>query len=396
MTTPLRAKLLALSLSLGIAGLGTPALAQEATPMATPTGGPAMGMPPPPAWAEVVAEGLANPRGMAFGADGALYIAEAGVGGEGPCAPGPEGNEECYGESGGVTRVADGSQERIIDGLASRAAEGGMNATGPNDVSVAGDALYVLIGYGGDPATRVDLGAGEDQFGHLFRAEGDGVVPVIDVAGYETENNPDAMAIDANPFALELQADGTGAIVDAGMNALLLLDASGALSTLSVFPNVEATAPDGAEIPANAVPTGLATAPDGSYYVGTLTGFPFPPGGATVYGVAGGGSEPLVAYDGFTNIIDLALAPDGSLYVLEFIRDGMLSVDPANPATMEGQLTRIAPDGAREVVASEGLIAPTGLAIAADGTPYVAVFGVAGEMGQVWRIAPTTQATPAP
>jgi hypothetical protein len=34
------------------------------------------------------------------------------------------------------------------------------------------------------------------------------------------------------------------------------------------------------------------------------------------------------------------------------------------------------------------LIGPTGLAIDADGTPYVAVFGVAGNMGQVWRISP--------
>ena len=396
MTTLLRAKTLALSIFMGIAGIGMPALAQEATPVGTPVGGPTMEMPPTPEWAEVVASGLANPRGMAFGADGALYVSEAGIGGEGPCGMGPEGNEECFGESGGVTRIAEGNQERVLDGLASRAAAGGMSATGPNDVSVAGETLYVLIGYGGDPASRVELGAGEDQFGHLFVAEGDGVADVVDVAGYETDNNPDAMALDANPFALEMNEDGTGAIVDAGMNALLFLDASGQLSTLSVFPNVDATAPDGAEIPANAVPTGLATAPDGSYYVGTLTGFPFPPGGATVYGVAGGGSEPLVAYDGFTNIIDVALAPDGSLYVLEFNRAGMLSIDPANPATLEGQLTRIAPDGTREVVASEGLIAPTGLAIDAEGTPYVAVFGVLGNMGQVWRIAPAAEATPVP
>ena len=191
-----------------------------------------------------------------------------------------------------------------------------MNATGPNDVSVAGDTLYVLIGYGGDPATRVDLGAGEDQFGHLMRGRGRRRRRRLSTSpASRPTNNPDAMALDANPYALEMQADGTGAIVDAGMNALLFLDAAGALSTLSVFPNIDATAPDGAEIPANAVPTGVATAPDGSYYVGTLTGFPFPPGGATVYGVAGGGSEPLVAYDDFTNIIDVALAPDGSLYV---------------------------------------------------------------------------------
>jgi hypothetical protein len=386
--TPLRAKILAFSLSIGIAAFGAPALAQEATPVGTPVGGPVMEMPPTPEWAEVVATGLANPRGMAFGADGALYVAESGIGGEGPCRIGPEGNDECFGESGGVTRIADGGQERVLDGLASFAAEGGMNASGPNDVSLVGDTLYVLIGFAGDPVTRVDAGAGEDQFGHLFRTEGDGIAPVVDVAAYETANNPDSMALDSNPFTLEMQPDGTGAIVDAGMNALLSVDASGQLSTLSVFANETATAPDGSEIPMNPVPTGLATAPDGSYYVGQLTGFPFPPGGAKVFGVAGGGSVPLIAYEDFTNIIDVALAPDGSLYVLEFNRGGMLSIDPADPATLEGQLTRIAPDGTREVVASEGLIAPTGLAIAADGSPHVAVFGVVGNMGQVWRLAP--------
>ena len=387
MANPLRNTLLALTLSLGATGLTLPALAQNATPVASPAGGPPMAMPPPPEWAEVVATDLANPRGMAFGPDGALYISEAGVGGEGPCAMGPEGNEECFGESGGVTRVADGNQERILDGLASRAAAGGMNATGPNDVSLGGDTLYVLSGFGGDPATRVDLGAGDDQFGHLLQAEGDAVTTVIDVAGYETDNNPDTMALDANPFALEMNDDGSGLIVDAGMNALLLLDEAGELSTLAVFPNSMATAPDGAEIPMNAVPTGVAVAGDGSYFVGQLTGFPFPPGGANVFTVPAGGGDPTVAYDGFTNIIDVATTADGTLYVLEFIRGGMLTIDPANPATLEGQLTRISPDGSRIVLANEGLIAPTGLAVDDEGTPYVAVYGVAGTMGQVWRIA---------
>ena len=287
-----------------------------------------------------------------------------------------------------MTRVADGSQERVLDGLASRAAEGGTNATGPNDVSLAGDTLYVLVGFGGDPATRVDLGAGEDQFGHLLRVEGDELTTVVDVAGFETENNPDAMALDANPYSLVMQDDGSGVIVDAGMNALLLLGKGAELSTLAVFPDQMATAPDGSEIPMNAVPTGLAMALDGASLVGQLTGFPFPPGGASVYMVPAGGGEPIVIQEGFTNIVDVALGPDGNLYVLEFNRGGMLSIDPANPATLEGQLTRIDPDGTREVVASEGLIAPTGLAVDPDGTIFVAVFGVLGEMGQVWRIAP--------
>ena len=40
---------------------------------------------------KVVAEGLDNPRGIGFGPDGALYVAESGSGGAGPCVEGPEG-----------------------------------------------------------------------------------------------------------------------------------------------------------------------------------------------------------------------------------------------------------------------------------------------------------------
>src|SRR5215207_3609834 len=51
-----------------------------------------------------VATGLNNPRGLNFGPDGALFVAEAGSGGPGPCGPGPEG-DRCFGESGSVTRI---------------------------------------------------------------------------------------------------------------------------------------------------------------------------------------------------------------------------------------------------------------------------------------------------
>lgn len=378
----------ALVLGMAVTALPALTLAQDATPVGSPESGAPMAAPPLPDYAEVVATGLANPRGMDFGDDGALYVAEAGVGGDGPCAMGPEGNEECFGHSGGVTRIAGGVAERVIDGLASRAAEGGMSATGPNDVSVVGDAVYVLIGLGGDPASRVDLDAGAEELGHLFVSDTDGLRLVVDVAAYETDNNPDAMAFDANPFAIDVHDDGTAYIVDAGMNALLQMDAEGTLSTLAVFPNRMAEAPDGAEIPMNSVPTGLATALDNAALVGELTGFPFPPGGASLTMVPSGGGDPVVIQEGFTNIIDVALGPDGSLYVLEMLKGGMLAIDPAAPASMEGQLTRIAPDGARSVLASEGLVWPTGLAVDDRGVPFVAVFGVMSNSGQVWKITP--------
>src|SRR5690349_17603325 len=88
----------------------------------------------------VVARGLDNPRGLAFGPKGELYVAEAGKGGPGPCTSSPEGGASCYGPSGAITRIWQGKQQRIVTGLPSAASKGGKegpagsNAGGPHDV----------------------------------------------------------------------------------------------------------------------------------------------------------------------------------------------------------------------------------------------------------------------
>lgn len=80
------------------------ALAQDAaTPVgdATPPPEGGMGLPPLPDGATLVAEGLFNPRSLAFGDDGTLYITENGVGGdEILAAPGNGVNEETSTPSG--------------------------------------------------------------------------------------------------------------------------------------------------------------------------------------------------------------------------------------------------------------------------------------------------------
>ena len=49
---------------------------------------------------KVVAQGLDNPRGIGFEPDGALYVAEAGSGGSGPCVEGgPEAARTCFGRT---------------------------------------------------------------------------------------------------------------------------------------------------------------------------------------------------------------------------------------------------------------------------------------------------------
>jgi hypothetical protein len=66
---------------------------------------------------EVVASGLNNPRGIAIGPGGAVFVAESGAGGSGPCTTGPEGNEICFGRSGAITRIWRGTQRRVVTGL---------------------------------------------------------------------------------------------------------------------------------------------------------------------------------------------------------------------------------------------------------------------------------------
>jgi hypothetical protein len=62
-----------------------------------------------------------------------------------------------------------------------------------------------------------------------------------------------------------------------------------------------------------------------------------------------------VFLEGFTAIIDLAFGPDGSFYVLQFATGPGLS----GP----GALIRVAPDGTRTIIASEGLFNPTSVVL---------------------------------
>src|SRR5919108_4898755 len=97
---------------------------------------------------QVVARGLDNPRGIAFGPDGALYVAEAGRGGAGPCTTVELfGGPMCFGPSGAVTRVQHGQQRRVSTGLGSMAHADGGFAFGAHDISFrGGGGAYVTVG----------------------------------------------------------------------------------------------------------------------------------------------------------------------------------------------------------------------------------------------------------
>lgn len=330
---------------------------------------------------EVVASGLDSPRGLAFGPGGVLYVAEAGRGGDGPCNIGPGGVEFCVGPTGAVTAVWHGYQWRVVSGLPSYGNRSQTFVLGPHDIGVPGiGLLHVSLGLGLNPADRGQLGPAGAALGTVIRVSPSGRWrTVADLAAYELANNPDqgipGSRVESDPYGL-LQQGRRALVVDAAGNSLLAVDGRGGIATVAVFPDLPD--PETGEM-LDAVPTSVAQGPDGAWYVGQLTGFPYPPGQAKIFRVERG-EEPTVYAAGFTNVIDLAWDRRGLLLVLEIATNGLASGDPT------GALKRVNQDGSVTVLAREGLIHPTSVALGPDGALYIANRGRSVGSGEVLRL----------
>jgi hypothetical protein len=298
--------------------------------------------------------------------------------------------------------VQNGIAEQVVTGLPSLALNG-TDASGAHDIAFdANGEAYVVVGLGGSASDRnnnlIPAHDNAQFFGNLLAIDaldgGSSWTALADLAAYEAANNPDSgmtpggtPELISNPYALSIQND-KAFVVDAGANDLLEVtlgtdESDSDIALKSVFsprlvPNPTPQGPD--PFPMQSVPTSIATDADGTFFVGELTGFPFPQDEARIYRLDAN-NQPQVYADGFTNIIDFAFDRDRNLYVLEYATNSLLSGD------LTGALIRVAPDGTRTTIASEELLAPTALALDSDGDVYVSNRGfVAGE-GEVLRIS---------
>lgn len=362
----------------------------------------------------VVADGLDNVRGLNFAPDGSLYITESGVGGDGRCIPGPslEGLLSCAGNSGAVTRVKDGKQERVLTGLPSIALRPiGDTGEGPQDIQfdAAGNA-YLLMGYGGNPTIK-DFPDNSPSWGQLYKVDFSkgSLTSIANLPKYELANNSDGEAtldssgeVASNPYAFTIK-DNTAYIVDAAANNIMRVGLDGSnLTSLAVLPKQTIVnpifptpapgqisppdAPPPGQIPdavsIQSVPTGVVFGPDGALYVSEFTGFPFPEGKARIFRVGLDGATSVYA-DGFTQLSDLEFDAQGNLYALQY------GNQPQWQGQSDASVIQIASDGTRTLLASgNGLQSATALTVGTDGAIYVSSKGDRAGLGQVLRIDP--------
>lgn len=234
---------------------------------------------------------------------------------------------------------------------------------------------------------------------------------VADIGAYQV-SDPDPFNVtlapeESNPFGVALLPDGSVLVSDAANNDLLRVYPDGTIVTVArLKPRVVPVPPEigggenppaGTMIPSEAVATSVTVGADGYYYVGELRGFPATPGTSQVWRIApdsvnavcdpeAPSTGPCQRYaDGFTSIVALGAGPDGSIYVVELVKQSWLQWEEGLVDPPIGGLFRIPPGGGAPVeLVPDQLILPAGVDVAHDGTVYVSapVFGP----GAIWRI----------
>jgi hypothetical protein len=324
----------------------------------------------------VVASGLNAPRGLRFGPDGDLYIAEAGKGGSvstaGLCpqvsfAPGPYTG----GMTGDIVKVNSQGKVSVVASGFPSAQDAVGDLEGVADVAFLGGQLYALVNGGGcshgnphspNGIARVDVST------HKWSL-------IADLSEFAMTHPGKYI----NPVGFEPDGDWFKIIPYDG-KLITINPNSGVMA--AVYPNGRAEELiDVSRSQGKVTPTSIVEHA-GDLYVGTLRTFPILPQWEEVMRLepsdeAHSGALPgfeshsdyFVAQSkaGFTTVVAVDIGPDGLLYALE------LSDLAGNPAPGNGKVVRVQRSGGLEEVIT-GLNVPTGMTWGPDGALYISDF----------------------
>ena len=341
-------------------------------------------LPPVPAGATAVAQGLFGPRGLKFGPDGNLYVATSGTGGTTPTCSDVPGGPYLGGATASILRIdSQGNATTLATGFPSTFNVPTQSGFGVGDVAFLDGQLYAVTAGGGcghgnptlpNMVAKVDLATGQwTMIADLSAAVA--AHPAANVDGEDFQPDGDFYSLVAargKLYAVEPNHGQVWSVTKKG-DVEMVTDISG---------------PEG-----HIVPTALVDN-DGGLLVSNLGTFPITvdasplltlrPGCGHGWGYAVDDCGPGMLHiagsssPGLTTVVGMDWGPDGLLYLLE------LSAAAGFPAPGEGKVVRIKNGMAEDVLT--GLSVPTGMTFGPDGALYISNWGAApAPIGQILR-----------
>jgi plastocyanin len=325
------------------------------------------------------ASNLHNPKIMAFGPDGTLYVAESGPPGN-VTVPLPVnfGGHGPIGTRAAIAKVPPGGGRAtpFVSHLPNIGLYGGLEMLGAAAVTYFHGKLY-------------EVAAGHMTVSpKLSEVMPDGKLrTVADIGKFNNDHPPPSDNGDAVPFGNPYDMVALGDhlfISDGNYNSIIeATPATGALKLLTTFH------PDPTTV-------GLAVAPDGKkIYVAQYGNAPYIPGSGYLDTFTPDGKVTKNVVTGLTTPIDIAFAKDGTMYVLQYA--ARFDAKKRHYVPNTGGLFRIDKDGSSHPIVTN-LMFPTAMTFGPDGAIYISDFGNESNFGEgvILRVVPGNTTLTAP